>query len=348
LPLDASNRTVVKATYGWFNYATQANYADAYNNNASAATTYRWNDLNGNRDYDDGEFGTFVTATGASQAAVNPDLKQPRTHEITTSLERQIASNFSARASYVYRREVDRYQNVNVLRPYEAYSIAIPNTDPGPDGVIGTSDDGGPLTYYEYTSAYAGAAFIQDVDLNLPGYENSYHNIEFAAQKRLSNKWQLVTSVLATHVDQWRTGVPETPNEEFFYPKTQYWEWSYKLAGSYDLPYQIQLAGTFTSQSGGVWARDARFTTGLVRSTALVLLMEDPAANRLPTQNLLNLRVEKRQKLGPGTASFQFDLFNVTNTNSELGVTTRSGASFGQITSIIPPRVVRLGVSYTF
>ena len=90
-----------------------------------------------------GEFGTFVTATGASQAAVNPDLKQPKTHEITTSLERQIASNFSARASYVYRREVDLYQNVNVLRPYEAYGIAIPNIDPGPDGVNGTSDDGG-------------------------------------------------------------------------------------------------------------------------------------------------------------------------------------------------------------
>ncbi len=348
LPLDSSNRTVVKATYGWFNFATQANYADAYNNNASAATTYRWNDLNGNRDYDDGEFGTFVTATGAGQAAVNPDLTQPKTHEITASLERQIASSFSARGSYVYRREVDRYQNVNVLRPYEAYGIAIPNVDPGPDGVTGTADDGGPLTYYEYTAAYAGAAFIRDVDLNLPGYENSYHSAEFAAQKRLSNKWQLVTSVLATHVDQWRTGVPETPNEEFFYPKATYWEWSYKLAASYDFPYQIQLAGVFTSQSGNVWARDARFTAGLVRSTALVLQMEDSAANRLPTQNLLNFRVEKRQKIGPGTASFQFDLFNVTNTNVEMGVTTRSGPSFGQITGIIPPRVVRLGVSYSF
>jgi hypothetical protein len=76
--------------------------------------------------------------------------------------------------------------------------------------------------------------------------------------------------------------------------------------------------------------------------------MEDPAANRLPTQNLLNIRVEKRQKIGPGTASLQFDLFNITNTNVELGVTTRSGSSFGKITSIVPPRVVRMGVSYKF
>lgn len=355
LPLDASNRTVVKATYGWYNFATQAIYADAFNNNASASTTYRWNDLNGNRDFDDGEFGTFVTATGAKASAVNPDLKQSKTHEITTSIERQIAPNFAARASYVYRREVDRYRSVNVLRPYEAYSVAIPNVDPGPDGKIGTPDDGGPITYYEYTAEYAGAAFIQNVDQNVPGYENSYHSVEVAAQKRLSNRWQLVTSFLVTHRDEWLTdtstaslGPPVTPNEANFYPKRNYWEWSYKLAGSYDLPYEIQVAGTFTSQSGDVWGREARFTTGLVRSGSLVLLMEDPASNRLPTQNLLNIRVEKRQKLGPGAASFQFDLFNVTNTNVELGVTERSGSSFGRITSIVPPRIVRLGVKYSF
>jgi hypothetical protein len=348
LPLDSSNRTVVKATYGWFNFATQVLYADDYNRNASASTTYRWTDLNGNRDYDDGEFGTFVTATGATTAATNPDLTQPKTHELTTSIERQVASNFSARASYVYRREVDRYRNVNVLRPYEAYSVAIPNVDPGPDGVVGTADDGGALTYYEYAADYAGAAFIKNMDLNAPGHENFYHSVEVAAQKRLSNRWQLVTSVLATHRNAWRSGPPVTPNEAGFYPKTKHWEWSYKLAGSYDFPYAIQAAATFTSQSGDVWAREARFTTGLVRSGSLVLLMEDPASNRLPTQNLLNVRVEKRQKIGPGFASFQFDLFNITNTNVELGVTARSGSSFGRITSIVPPRVVRLGVSYKF
>jgi len=83
---------------------------------------------------------------------------------------------------------VDRYQNVNVLRPYDAYSLAIPNVDPGPDGVAGTPDDGGPITYYEYGAAYAGAAFVRNMDINTGGYENSYHNIEVAAQKRMSQK----------------------------------------------------------------------------------------------------------------------------------------------------------------
>jgi hypothetical protein len=347
-PLDKNNRTVIKATYGWYNFATQATYGDTYNRNAANTTTYRWNDLNGNRDYNDGEFGTFVSSTGASSSVSNPGLKQPKTHEITASVERQIASNFSSRVSYIYRKEVDRFQNVNVLRPYSAYSIAIPNTDPGPDGVLGTSDDGGAVTYYDYTAAYAGAAFVQNKDLNTDRYSNSYHNIEVAAQKRLSNRWQLVTSFLATRTDMWRNGVPQDPNAAGFYPKSKYWEWGFKLSGSYELPWRIQAAAMFTSQSGAVWARDARFTTGLVRLSEVILLMEDAAARRLPTQNILNLRLEKRQKIGPGTAAFQLDLFNVTNTNVELGVTSRSGANFNKITSIVPPFVAKLGVTYTF
>jgi hypothetical protein len=348
LPLDKKNRTVVKATYGWFNFATQATYGDSYNRNMLSTTTYRWNDLNGNRDYDDGEFGSYVTATGSSASVLNPDLEQPKTHEVTTSLERQIASNFSARASYIYRRETGRYQNTNVARPYSAYSIPITNTDPGPDGVIGTSDDGGAVTYYDYSAAYAGSAFVQLMDVNTDGYENTYNNIEVAAQKRMSNRWQLVTSFLATRVDIWRNGVPQDPNAAGFYPKSKYWEWGFKMSGSYELPWQIQAGVMFTSQSGAVWAREARFTTGLTRLSEVILLMEDPAARRLPTQNILNTRLEKRQKIGRATASFQLDVFNVTNTNAELGVTARSGANFNKITSIVPPVVAKLGASLSF
>jgi hypothetical protein len=251
---------------------------------------------------------------------------------------------------------VDLYQNVNVLRPYEAYSVPIAGVDPGPDGVVGTPDDGRPVTYYDYSAAYAGSAFVRLMDVNTDGYENSFHSIEVAAQKRLSNRWQLVSSFLATHVDQWQieletstvTGVPQDPNAESFLPKAKYWEWGFKLSGSYQLPYDIQAAAVFTSQSGPVWAREARFTAGLARLTEVVLLMEDPAARRLPTQNILNLRFEKRQKIGFGRAAFQVDIFNVTNTNVELGVTKRSGPSFGKITSIVAPAIARLGVTYSF
>jgi hypothetical protein len=347
--LDSERRTLVKATYGWFNYVTEPGIADDFNKNGAASRTYRWKDLNGDLSYEDGELGTYVSSTGASTRVLNLGVKQPVTHEITATIERQLAADLSARASYVYKRETRMIQAVNIARPYSAYSNAVTTVDPGEDGKTGTSDDGGSVTYYDYAAAYKGSAFEQNKDLNTDGYHNQYQSVEAAVQKRLSNRWQLVSSFLATHIDKWTNGIPQDPNAASFHPKTTYWEWSYKISGSYQLPAQILAALMFTSQSGDVWGREVRFTTGLANLTQLVLLMEDPAARRLPTQNLLNFRVEKRQKLGrAGDISLQLDLFNLTNTNAALAVTARSGSSFGKVTSIISPRIARLGVTYRF
>ena len=67
-PLTSDNRTVVKATYGRFNFALRASDSRTirnFNKNDYSATRYRWNDLNGNRDLDyPGELGTFVATEG--------------------------------------------------------------------------------------------------------------------------------------------------------------------------------------------------------------------------------------------------------------------------------------------
>ena len=340
-------KTVVKATYGRFNYVLDANIGELYNRNALNTWAYRWNDLNGNKTYDSGELGSFVSSSGGSNRVVNAGLKQPKVDEVTLSVEHQLIRDFSARVSYIYKSEHGLFQDVNVLRPYEVYNIAINGKDPGPDGVAGTTDDGPAITYYDYDPAYKGAAFERIVEMNTPGNENVFHNIELVANKRLSNGWQLVASYLATHRDIWRSGVPQDPNAAGFFPKSVYWEWAFKLSGSYMLPYQVQAAAMFTHQSGDPLARTARFT-GLKQLSSVTLLMEPMGSQRLPHQNLLNLRFEKKQKLGrAGEASFQFDLFNVLNTNAATAITMQSGPTYNRITGIIPPRIVRLGVTYS-
>lgn len=344
---DAKN--VVKFTYGRFNWVLDAGTGETYNPNYLNTQAYRWTDLNGNRDYDPGELGTFKSATGGLTTVVNPDVNQPKVDEFTASFERQIMTDFSARVSYVYKNERDRTQFVYINRPYEAFNIPVTTTDPGPDGTIGTPDDGGAVTYYDYDPAYRGTFFEQRAEYAMDGYNDVFHNIEVVGQKRLSNRWQLVTAYLATHRDVWRSGIPQNPNDETFHPKDSYWEWAFKLSGSYMLPYDIQLAAMFTSQSGSPLARDVRFTTGLKQLGSLILRMEPLGARSLPTQNLLNFRIEKRQRIkNYGSVSFQFDLFNLLNTNAATAVTTRSGSTFGRITGIVPPRIVRLGITYQF
>lgn len=347
--LTADSKTVVKATYGRFNWVLDAGTGETYNPNYLNTMTYRWSDKNGNRDYDAGELGTFVSSAGGLSTQVNPDVKQPKVDEVTLSFEREIMTDFSARASYVYKNEHNLTQFVPINRPYSAFNIPITAVDPGPDGVAGTGDDGGPVTYYDYDPAYRGAQYEKVAEYNTPGNQSVYHNIEAGGQKRMSRNWQLVTSFLATHRDVWRSGVPQNPNDATFEPKEDYWEWAFKLSGTYVLPYAVYVAAVFTRQSGEPLARDVRFTAGLKQQSNLILRMEPLGAERLPVQNLLNFRVEKKQRLGRyGSASLQFDLFNALNANVATAMTMRSGPTYGRVTAIVPPRIARLGVTYTF
>lgn len=350
-PLTADNRTVVKATYGRFNFALRASDSRTirnFNKNDYSATRYRWSDLNGNRRLDyPGELGTFVATEGGSSTVFNPDVRQPNVDEATVHVEREVSSGFSARVGYVYKRESDLFQLVNTARPYSAYTNPIAAVDPGPDGVARTGDDGAAITYYDYNPAFAGRAFESFTYVNIPGYTDRFHNLELGVDKRLSNRWQLRASYLATRKNMWIGGVPQTPNEEFF-PKNETWDTTFRVSGSYDAPLGIQTAAVYEYQSGTAQARDVLFR-GLPQLSTVTLRMEPLGAQRLPAVKLLNLRAAKRVRLFTSQAmTLQFDLYNALNTNDATTLSVRSGPTYGRITAIIPPRVARLGVTYSF
>jgi outer membrane receptor protein involved in Fe transport len=77
--------------------------------------------------------------------------------------------------------------------------------------------------------------------------------------------------------------------------------------------------------------------------------MEPLGAHRLPSTKLLSFRAAKRFALPHDQrATLQFDLYNAMNANDATTQSVRSGPTFGQITAILPPRVARLGFTYTF
>jgi outer membrane receptor protein involved in Fe transport len=91
-----------------------------------------------------------------------------------------------------------------------------------------------------------------------------------------------------------------------------------------------------------------RFTEGLDQLSQLILLMEPVGSQRRPNVNLLSIRMEKRQVLAFGEVSLHFDLYNALNTNVATSVEDRSGPTYNQILSIVPPRIARVGVKYSF
>src|SRR6266498_3142345 len=131
---DVGGKSVVKATFGLYNYLLGDTYADAFNRNATANAVFNWHDLNGDKLYEPGEVnldvnGTdFRSITAASNQILNPTLKSPNTWETTVSFERELAANMGVRVMYVNKRisgaiynpahtATNSYVAINTLRP---------------------------------------------------------------------------------------------------------------------------------------------------------------------------------------------------------------------------------------
>jgi Carboxypeptidase regulatory-like domain len=353
LDVTGNGKSVVKGTYGWYNHDLPEAFAEVYNPNNAVVTTYRWHDLNGNNDYDAGEVNLdtngpdFISITGSANNIINSSLRLPHTHEITGSFEHELMPNTSARALYVYRHIVDDYQDVNILRPYAVFNSQIIRVDPGPDGVNATADDGGNVTVYDYPVTYRGTAFVGNQRTNRPsGREDHYQTLEFTLNKRSAGRWGVLTSFSATKNHRWLAGIPQSPNDDYF-PIDTTWAWGYKASGNYRLPYDVQFGAVLDLQNGAYGQRTYTFRS-IPQSSTVTLRLEPFGAEKGPMRSLLNFRASKVFKFGTRNVQIDADALNAFNSNTAWIQTYVSGPTYGYVTQIVSPRVLRLGVAYEF
>lgn len=120
----------------------------------------------------------------------------------------------SVRGLYLFRQFGDQFAAVNVLRPYGAFNIALNRRDPGPDGTVGTGDDGPMVTIHDYDAAFRGSAFVGNRNINRPeGRNDRYQSVEAAVMKRSSDLWSLQASYTATKYHRWLVGIAQSPND---------------------------------------------------------------------------------------------------------------------------------------
>jgi len=359
-------RTALKGGYGRFNHMREPAEESALNPNVRAETTWKWSDLNGNRNYDPGEVDLnpngpgFVSISTGTPRIPNPDEQQPKTDVFTLSLERELAANWAVRASGFYGNNFNTQRLLTVGRPYEAYNIPITRPDPGPDGRLGTGDDPGrSITFYEFPTALRGRDFETTMVINDPNADFSFTTVEVGATKRLSEGWQLVASYSATKHripfgrGEARYALPlmaYNPNAEIFTADNT-WEWLGKASGAYTFPYAVIASVNFEHRSGEPLTRQVLFTGGATIPT-IVLNVEPVGSRRTHHTNVLDLGVEKRLALGGDRSlGLRAELFNTLNISSVRNWNQRSGANFlNPVTplDVTPPRVLQFDVSYTF
>jgi hypothetical protein len=367
--LGTERKTVLKGGWGRFNHMRTEDEILQLNPFVATISTYRWRDLNGNRNYDAGEVNLdpngpdFIrsvvrdTGTLTSNAVANPNEKQPGIDQFSLSLERELAANMAFSISGVRERSFNEPRALNLLRPYESYNVRVTNPDPGPDGIVGTPDDPGRLiAYYEYPVALAGRDFQRTILVADPRSNETHDTIELTLTKRMANRWQMLASYSATknHALSPKTrgtvyhaAAALDPNAEFN-TGDYTWEWLGRLSGVYVLPAGVTASANYDHRSGLPQARQVLFRGGTTIPS--ITLNVDPLGTlRLPNINVVDIRADKsfvlpnRQRM-----TLRVNMFNSLNANAVTSRTVLSGASYLRPTGILGPRIFEFVASYDF
>jgi hypothetical protein len=351
-------RTVVKMTLGRYNqmlpyYTT--NFADMYNPVVTTVSTYKWTPqgacglaacpgwtpfLLGQVDTSPGSPALLSRTGPLNTAPLSPTFVVPHVNEYTASIERELAPGVSGRLLYVFKRTVNNYDQVNIGIPSSAYSIQRTVISP-----LGQT-----TVAYDYPVSARNFLYAR---INRRDSQSDYsNNVEVAVNKRLSNHWSLLASwdELKQHV--WITGgfqVPaalvENPNLQY-YPINETWNFFGRFSSSYELPFQILVAGTLNVVNG---VRGQQ--TGVFRgfNQGVVTLALSPFGNVSgPVQKYFDLRTGKTFRFGHQTLQLSVDIFNALNTNAAQAMSFTEGPTYLQVTQIPNPRIAKLGVQFGF
>ena len=211
----------------------------------------------------------------------------------------------------------------------------------------------------------------------------TYKGFQIVLTKRFSNRWQGNFAINYTDTDgfyprtvdqNWYIDGPmtmdtpfgSTPNHfqnNMSGPALMTPEWMAKLAGSYTIPVIDTDFGFRVRYDSGrpifeidsnlpAWKSDAPFDleTSIVWSGwNNVMVAQDPNdPSWLPSTTIVDLNLRKRFGIGRGTGiTASIDALNVFNESAASSVTFDISA-FGQVNSIVRPRIYRLGLKFDF
>ena len=350
--LSGDGRTVVKANYGLYWHNPGVGIPDNANpNTGSKSATYGWNDqascagcINGDRRWQPGEETARQTASLEGALVLDPNLKDPYSHEAAVWLERQLTDTIGVRAGYVYKTEDDLIEQYIAARSVDAYTVPYNFTDIGVDGIRNTADDR-VLSFLGLTTAQAAQLGTTQVVMNLPKY-GRYKTAELSMNKRYGNRWSASLGGAYTWMTDFPNNFPQNPAQ---LPGAEDRSvWNFKASGSYDGPWGIRISPVLRHQSGVNFARQTTLTfpSGITASGTTIYL-EPANARREDNIWVFDTRAEKTLSLNNRLRIRAFlDLFNITNSHASETISRNSGTGFLKPSAILAPITARVGFRF--
>jgi hypothetical protein len=371
--LTGKAKTIAKVSYG--KYLDQINTGTPPNPNANINQSYVWNDLNGDLQfqpgnytwngtrYVGGEFGNLQTTSNLAVAVFDKSVRRPYRNELSVGVDHELFPEILLNVSYLRTREKDVQGTVDAnIELWDQLFTPISVTDPGRDGVAGTADDS-PLTVYNQNST---GTVTSPRTINDDRLATRYDGMDVVLTKRYSRGWTAIVGYTYSHTKVDLTSL-SNPNNAYVNAAGESGgrRHNFKATGSYDLPWNIVFGGNFRLQSGLPITRTWAVPAALLRQGSVTVNAEPRGSVELPWLPTLDLRAGRYFRIGGNRLELSVDAYNATNANTVYGVRTNTGiatirvdgdpanpsttiSAFMSPTQILAPRVFRFNVSYEF
>ena len=349
-------RAVLKGFYGRY-YNNLADGFSAVNPGDISTAEFNFIDKNGNKKYDGpSELGSLRFRSGADSTPVDPNFKTPYTEEISGSFEAQLPGESSARLTYVRKNVKDAgpFYGTNLLPAWVG------------KGTVPTRQVIGGETFNLLDVSDALADSTDGAYTNYPDGTYRYDTIEFAYNKRLSQKFFVQASADYQWRDDFRSALagdrstsplsadpisinfqfspnPAVPNRQ----KTT--TYHLQFLGRYTLPYDVGFSANYRYQSGFPYSRVVPDCGCLNLSNFGADFFVEPLSNnRSDNVGLLNFRLDKGVKIGRSKISAMLDIYNVTNADPVTNFNLNTGPAFKRVIAVLDPRVFQMGFRFEF
>lgn len=329
--LDQEHQTVIKAHFG--------DYYDAlvsrFYGESGYLGSYSF------QSYIDGEW----VETGGFEAGPlvggADNLKHPYVRQFTVGIDRVLPGDIPFGAHYIYRRWGNLLETVgqDIWEP-----VAFVNPLSGKT-----------ITVYRFVSS-GGSAILT----NPPGLYRRYDGVELFANKSFTNKLYLSGSLVYSKLQGNFYGNIFGGTGTFFLDDPNSTvnrngrlendrSFSWKITGSYELPWGFNTGFYFRHESGNAWTAFMDLPREVSNNCCSRILLEPLGSRRVSSWNILDLRVEKAFSMYNGHLRLTADIFNVFNSAYPLNVESDfTSPFFGVPGGFTQPRRVQLGIRYTF
>jgi outer membrane receptor protein involved in Fe transport len=356
LKLTGDGKTVLKGHWGRYHRAVATGeYANVIGPNVKPT-------FSGTFDFDANGFdpGSLTLFEGNTNLSVDPNYKSPYNDQFIVSLERELFKGLGMQANYVYKRG----RQLQAWRDTAGQYVTVPFTDN-----LGANPTGRTFDVFQLVSDPAERRFEIS---NPEGVETNVHAASFGLVKRMSNNWQLNSSVTwlrgtgrlqesASGVGiQQRSGLQfrdfgKNPND---YVNTDGRlrldvTWQFKTQLVWQLPAGFLVSANLSHRDNAHLVRRARVPNTLtnIAEGTTILLQRRGENGRLPSVTMVDARIQKDFKLGKSVKLSVFaDGLNLTNEDAWESVQSSLVTSdvFNWPFDPVDPRRVMVGAKFKF